>query len=184
MPPAFKVCAGGLNASTTLTGVTSMLASEIGRRSFDSFTAQRLLEVLFAEALRAHQRDTDARAPGWFTGLADPKIAEALRSIHATAHESMSVAGLAAGVALSPSRFAARFKETMGETVMEYAGRWRANLACRLLAETDESLSVIAGKTGFGSLAAFSKAFKAKLGSAPATWRAMYRAQQVQAGSI
>ena len=51
---------------------------------------------------------------------------------------------LAARVALSPSRFAARFRETMGESVMAYVGRWRLNVACRLLRETESPLDRIA----------------------------------------
>ena len=175
LPAMFKVSAGGTRASSALAGVAALLASEIGRRSRNSFTAQRLLEVLCAEAVRAYQVDTPVVSAGWFRGLADPKIAEAIRRVHAEPGDSFTVQSLASGVALSPSRFAARFREAMGESVMDYVGRWRANIACRLLLETELPLADIGGKVGYESVAAFGKAFKSRLGAAPATWRAGQR---------
>ena len=178
LPPAFKVSAGDQSNAATLTGVSALLTVEIDRQSRDSFTAQRLLEVLFAEALRAYQRATLATAPGWFRGLADPKIAQAIQYIHARPSARFDVATLADSVALSPSRFAARFRTVMGESVMEYAGRWRTNIACRMLVETDASLGSIGHMVGYTTDAAFSKAFKARLGVAPARWRAKQKAKQ------
>lgn len=42
---------------------------------------------------------------------------------------------------LCAARFAARFRETTGDSVMGCLGRWRANVACRLLCETDRPAS-------------------------------------------
>lgn len=132
-------------------------------------------ETGIAEALRAYQPDAAPDAAGWFRGMADAKLADAIRRIHAEPGEAFSVERPASGVAPSPSRFAARFRAAMGESVMDYVGRWRANVACRLLAETELPLARIAATIGYASVPAFSKAFKARVGAAPAAWRSTAR---------
>ncbi len=171
LPSALKVPAGGGEASPALVGVVEMLAAECGRRSRNGFTAQRLLEVLCAEAIRSFQQSQRDQAAGWFRGLADPKISEAVRQVHSDPGADWSVDDLAARVALSPSRFAARFRENMGESVMSYVSRWRVNVACRLLRETEASLERVAERVGYDSVPAFSRAFKAQIGRPPAQWR-------------
>lgn len=171
LPAALTVAAAGAGASPALAGAAAMLAAECGRRSRNGFTAQRLLEVLCAEAIRAYQHSRSDEQANWFRGLSDPKVSEAVRCVHAEPGADWGVEALAARVALSPSRFAARFRETMGESVMDYVGRWRANVACRLLRETELPLEEVASRVGYGSAPAFSRAFKAQLGRAPAQWR-------------
>jgi hypothetical protein len=80
LPPALKGPAVGAEASPALAGAAAMLAAECGRRSRNGFTAQRLLEVFCAEAIRSFQQSQRARDAGWFRGLADPKISEAVRT--------------------------------------------------------------------------------------------------------
>ena len=171
LPRMLKVPAGGETARPALCGVAALLTLELGHRSRDGFTAQRLLEVLCAEAIRAFQATGGEHRPGWFRGLADPKIAEALRGIHEAPAADWSVEALAGRVALSPSRFAARFRETCGESAMGYVASWRANVASRLLRDSDLPLAEIAERVGYRSLPAFSRAFKAKIGVPPAQWR-------------
>jgi AraC-like DNA-binding protein len=176
LPPALKVVAGGPGANPALAGAATMLAAECARRSGNGFTAQRLLEVLCAEAIRSFQLEHREAAASWFRGLSDPKVAQAVREVHADPGADWSVDRLAAAAALSPSRFSARFRETLGESVMDYVARWRANVACRLLRETDLALDEVALRVGYASAPAFSRAFKARLGCPPAQWR---RARQV-----
>jgi len=94
-----------------------------------------------------------------------------VRHVHSRPGADWSVEALAARVALSPSRFAARFREAMGEAVMVYVGRWRANVACHLLRETDLPLGEVAARVRYESVPAFSRAFKAQTGLPPAQWR-------------
>lgn len=171
LPPVLALPAGP-GAAPTLARVAEMLGAALGQPRRNDFTTQRLLEMLCAEVIRAHRVAQAAAAPGWFAGLSDAKVAAALGRIHAAPAEAWSVEALAGGVALSPSRFAARFRAAMGESVMGYVGRWRANLACRLLEETDLPLPEIGLRVGYESLAAFSRAFKAQAGVPPARWRA------------
>ena len=172
LPPVVKVATGDAAFSPMLAGVAWMLAHEVDRQALGGFTAARVIELFCAESIRAYQHTTGTEQAGWFKGLADPRIAEALRRIHAAPGEPWSVEALAASAALSPSRFAARFKQVMGRSLMNYVAAWRANVACRLLRESKLALGEIAGRVGYESLPAFSRAFKSHLGQAPAAWRA------------
>jgi AraC-like DNA-binding protein len=172
LPPVVKVVTSDATFSPMLAGVAWMLAHELDRGALGGFTAARVIELFCAEAIRAFQRTAGANGAGWFKGLADARISEAIRRIHAAPSEPWSVDSLAAAVALSPSRFAARFREMMGRSVMSYVAAWRANVACRMLRESKLGLGEIAGRVGYESLPAFSRAFKAQLGQAPAAWRA------------
>lgn len=171
LPGMFKVSGEGNRAAPALAGAMALLTSELLRSGGGDFTARRLLEVICADAIRAWVSAHEHTPQGWLRGLQDPKIATALRAIHAAPSQAWSVDTLAAHVSLSPSRFAARFREATGETVMGYVGRWRANLASRLLRESDAPMKFIADLVGYENFPAFSRAFKAHLGVGPAAWR-------------
>jgi AraC-like DNA-binding protein len=82
---------------------------------------------------------------------------------------------MADSVAMSASRFAARFRENTGRSAMAYVASWRMNIACRRLREGDVGLAALAAEIGYQDVAAFSRAFKAHLGLSPAHWRAQHR---------
>jgi AraC-like DNA-binding protein len=172
LPSVVKVSTGDEARYPALAGAVALLLAELGRGGGGGFTISRLLEIFCAEAFRAEQTATAEGRPSWFRGLADPKISEAIRMIHADPGRGWTVDALAKRVALSPSRFAARFRETTGESVMRYVAVWRANVACRFLRESEMSLSEVAHRVGYESLPAFSRAFKEQLGMPPAAWRA------------
>jgi AraC-like DNA-binding protein len=173
LPPVLLCTTSGPGANPMLERVTEMLAMEVQApdRRIGSFTCARLLEIFCAEIIRAHMADLGSSKAGWFRGLADPKIAKALARIHADPAVQWSVESLAEIAALSPSRFAARFRDAIGETAMTYVTRWRMNLACRLLRESDMPIENVAAKVGYANSAAFSRAFKHCLGLSPARWR-------------
>lgn len=172
LPPVVTLSTQDRSLSPMLAGVAWMLAHEIDQGTFGGFTAARLLELFYAEAVRAYRRGEGAQRTGWLKGLADPRIGAAIRRVHADPAHAWTVPALAAAAALSPSRFAARFRAATGQSVMGYVARWRANVACRLLRESSRPLAEIAEHVGYDSLPAFSRAFKAQLGRPPAAWRA------------
>ena len=180
LPPVVKVSTTDSSFSPMLAGVAWMLAHELDRRALGGFTAARVIELFCAESIREFQRSTGHEQASWFRGLADPRVSEAMRCIHAAPKDRWTVERLAACVALSPSRFAARFRTVTGRSVMGYVSAWRANLACRLLREPGLGVAEIAELVGYESLPAFSRAFKAQLGQSPASWRAARRASTAQ----
>ena len=72
---------------------------------------------------------------------------------------------------MSRSAFAARFSELVGESAMHYVARWRMHLATTWLREDDSALGELAGRLGYRSEAAFSRAFKRVVGVAPGAMR-------------
>ncbi|HYJ10368.1 MAG TPA: AraC family transcriptional regulator, partial [Polyangiaceae bacterium] len=95
----------------------------------------RLIEVLLVEALRASTRD-DA-PPGLLRGLADPRLAPALRQMHRQIARSWTVSELTKAAALSRSTFFERFSRTVGLPPMEYLLAWRMAVAKNLLRKRD-----------------------------------------------
>ncbi len=138
----------------------------------------RLLEVLLIEALRSSQ-DPDAgahAAPGLLRGLADARLAMALRSLHAHPAAPWSMASLAREAALSRSSFFERFRREVGVAPMQYLLSWRMALAKRLLLREQASLVEVAQQVGYSSASTFSVAFSRHVGLPPSLFAQHQRA--------
>lgn len=125
----------------------------------------RLVEILIIEALRANQGE--AAPQGLLRGLADTRLAEAMRQIHADPARHWTVDELAKTSALSRSSFFERFTRAIGMPPMEYLLAWRMALAKDMLQRQDLALAKIAEKVGYGSASAFSTAFSRHVGLPP-----------------
>jgi AraC-like DNA-binding protein len=125
----------------------------------------RLLEVLMIEALRS-AADT-AASPGLLRGLADGRLAAAIRRMHENPTEDWTVEALAREAALSRSAFFDRFRRAMGVAPMEYLLSWRMALAKNLLRHSQAGMQEIAERVGYGSASAFSTAFTRFVGMPP-----------------
>jgi AraC-like DNA-binding protein len=78
---------------------------------------------------------------------------------------------LAREAGVSRSVLAERFAELMGMPPMHYLASWRMQIAAGLLSGGTTNIATIANETGYGSEAAFSRAFKKMVGMPPAAWR-------------
>jgi AraC-like DNA-binding protein len=176
LPPVVHATLSRSGELHNLSGVARLLTDEIERSaSGSSYVIERLLEVLCAEAVRAHIEDAPSQDVGWFRGIKDPVVGRAIAAIHASPGDDWSVSRLASQVAMSPSRFAARFSESLGASPMVYVTRWRMNVACRKLVASRLAVDQIAADVGYESPAAFNRAFKKLVGLPPAAWRARER---------
>ena len=72
---------------------------------------------------------------------------------------------------MSRSAFAARFSELVGAPAMQYLLHWRMHLAATWLREQDTGLGELAGRLGYRSEAAFSRAFRRIVGISPGAAR-------------
>lgn len=135
------------------------------QRSGRELVLTRLVEVLLIEALRATaSRGAD---PGLLGGLADPRIARALRHMHDDPARSWTVEQLARKAALSRSGFFDQFTRSVGRTPMDYLLTWRMALAKDLLRQSDLGLDQVAERVGYSSASTFSTAFTRHVGMAP-----------------
>jgi AraC-like DNA-binding protein len=125
----------------------------------------RLLEVLLIEALRSSAGT--AASPGLVRGLADGRLAPAIRRMHEGPADSWTVAQLAKEGALSRSAFFERFNRTVGVAPMEYLLAWRMALAKNLLLRPEVRVAEVAVRVGYSSASTFSVAFTRHVGMPP-----------------
>ncbi|MGE0500304.1 MAG: AraC family transcriptional regulator [Rhizobiaceae bacterium] len=129
------------------------------------FVLARLVELMLIESLRATQAEN---APaGLLRGLADARLAAAMRHMHGDPAYPWTVAELARRVALSRSAFFERFSRAVGLPPMEYLLAWRMALAKDLLRRGGVALAEVAERVGYGSASAFSTAFSRHVGLPP-----------------
>lgn len=131
----------------------------------------RLAEVVLVQIVRGHLASLDSSANGFLAALADRQIGTALTLIHQRPDLAWTVQELAARVAMSRSAFAARFTRLVGEPPLHYVARWRMQKAKSLLREGHATIGEVAEAVGYESEAAFSKAFKRAVGTAPGAYR-------------
>ncbi|MCK9685555.1 AraC family transcriptional regulator [Scleromatobacter humisilvae] len=124
----------------------------------------RLLEVLLIEALRSV--GTNA-SPGLVRGLADGRLAAAIRGMHERPTHAWTVAELARQAALSRSTFFERFSREVGVAPMAYLLAWRMALAKDLLRRDGARMAEIAERVGYSSASTFSVAFTRHVGRPP-----------------
>jgi AraC-like DNA-binding protein len=128
----------------------------------------RLLEVLFIEALRS-TAGTNA-SPGLVRGLADPRLADAIRGMHDRPAHAWTVAELAKESALSRSTFFDRFSRAVGVAPMQYLLAWRMALAKDLLRRDKGNVAEVAERVGYSSASTFSVAFTRQVGQPPSEY--------------
>ncbi len=172
LPDVMKFSVANPTDYPRLYGVVNLLVQEFRHQAVGNrYIVQRYLEILCAEAIRSHLESLPEHSTGWLSALKDPLIGRTIEAIHTQPGYAWSVKSLAEMVAMSPSRFAARFTQTLGESPMAYVSRWRMYTASQMLENSQQSIEQIANAVGYESLAAFSRAFKRQVGLPPATWR-------------
>lgn len=131
----------------------------------------RLGELMFVEVIRRCLGELPDAPQGWPAGLRDPVVARALALMHRRPEQRWTLASLARAVAASRSGLAERFTDSMGEPPIQYLTRWRLQLGANLLRDEPLNIDNIAHRVGYGSGAAFSRAFRRVVGMTPTEWR-------------
>ncbi|HGE8465234.1 AraC family transcriptional regulator [Serratia nevei] len=149
-----------------LTTLVQLLGDECNaHRPARDVVLARLLEVLFVEALRSTAGATASL--GLLHGLADERLAIAIRRMHEFPGQSWTADQLAKEAALSRSAFFQRFRRVMGMAPMEYLLAWRMALAKNLLKYSKCSIDEVAERLGYSSVNTFSVAFTRYVGLPP-----------------
>ena len=152
-----------------LTTLVELLSGEArADRPGRAVVLARLLEVLLIEAFRATVGP--AAAPGLLRGLADDRLAVALRRMHADPTRPWTVRELAREAALSRSTFFERFGREVGVAPMEYLLGWRMAIAKDLLRSDRVSVGEVAQHVGYSSSSTFSVAFARQVGASPTAY--------------
>jgi AraC family transcriptional activator of mtrCDE len=139
-------------------------------RSARQTVLDRLAEVLFVYVLR-HEIDRGAIHGGFLAALADSRLRSVLKAIHAEPGTHWTLARLARVANLSRTALAAHFHATVGIPPMQYLAEWRMHLAAQRLRGGTRSVAAVANELGYGSEAAFRRAYKRILGTGPVVTR-------------
>ena len=124
-----------------------------------------LARALFIEYLRSYEvatPDDEYRSP-----LSDPVVYQALQHVHEDPGRDWSSEELAGAVGLSRATFYRRFTAMIGLAPAKYLARWRLLQAQLLLGAGTHGVNEVAELFGYGSAAAFSRAFKRYAGAPP-----------------
>lgn len=130
----------------------------------------RLSDILVIQAIRTWIEDDPESQTGWLRGLRDPQISRVISLMHEYPARPWTLGSLAAEAAMSRSAFADRFTRIVGEPAMAHLTRWRMHLAQERLAD-GVAVSELAGRLGYDSIPAFSRAFKRVNGVPPSAAR-------------
>jgi AraC-like DNA-binding protein len=171
LPRTIHVRPAGADDGVISQFVKLALAELGARRSGSASVLSHLSELLFVEVVRRHLESLPAGQVGWLAGLGDEQIGQALGKLHEDPSHPWSLEELAGQVGISRSVLAERFTHLVGVPPMQYLAQWRIQLASTLLSTTAMGLAQLAGRVGYGSEAALSRAFKRWVGVSPAHWR-------------
>ena len=172
LPPVVHFTALRVREHPALSTTVTLLTSELDRPGPGSDAlVQNLLDALFVYLNREWSVEAQVGGFSWLTALGNAPLSRALGRMHAAPSAPWTVETLARVAKMSRATFARRFTLYMGEPPLGYLTRWRMILAAKMLSEGDISVAEVAGKVGYDSEFAFSRAFKRHRGSAPTAFR-------------
>ena len=130
----------------------------------------RLIDLLWILGERARSRGLRPLASVGFQGETDPGDEERMTRIWnfigQRLGEPIYLKEVARAACLSETAFERYFRTRTGRTFVDFVNELRIGRACRLLADTDKSITEIAFSCGFENLANFNRQFRARLESA------------------
>jgi AraC-like DNA-binding protein len=136
--------------------------------------AQQLAYMMLVQTLRLHLAEGLAGGVGWLFALADQQMSAAISAMHSNPAHPWTVQQLAERASMSRSVFALKFKQTVGDSPMEYLTRWRMLLAADRLVNSADNIAAISLSLGYESESAFSTAFKRVMGCSPRKYSHTY----------
>ncbi|MFL6603640.1 MAG: cupin domain-containing protein [Steroidobacteraceae bacterium] len=138
---------------------------------------QRLSEVLFISAVRAHvQNAQHSPEQGVLAAMADQRLGAALSSMYGDPARNWTLADLANTANLSRSAFAARFKTVVGQSPLDFLTQHRMHKAGELIS-SGLSIAEVANRVGYDSQISFARAFKRLMGRTPGAFRRRFASQ-------
>lgn len=85
--------------------------------------------------------------------------------------EEITIEALARQVGMNPASLCRYYKQRTGKTIFNTLAEIRVGCACKLLVETDLTVSEIAWRSGFRNQAHFNKQFRQVRGMTPTEYR-------------
>ncbi len=173
LPPLVHISGVERVANGRMQTTLDMLAAEAREPSpGGEAVITRLADILIVQTIRWWIASEPGDGRGIVAALKDPQIGRAILAVHRDPGKRWTVAALADCAAMSRSAFSERFTRLVGTTAMRYVSRLRMQHAIAGLKGGDtRSLAQMALDLGYGSEAAFNRAFKSMVGVAPGSLR-------------
>jgi len=171
LPPVIKSGKEGGDTTWLSEFIRLAMVESSTRRAGGEGVLSKLTELMFIEVVRRYLESLPPGQLGWLAGLRDPFVGKALSLMHGAPARAWTIEALAKEAGASRSVLAERFAELVGLPPMHYLANWRMQIAAGLLSGGTTNIATIAAETGYGSEAAFSRAFKKMVGLPPAAWR-------------
>jgi transcriptional regulator GlxA family with amidase domain len=156
----------------TAAGVTSGidLALSLVEDDHGTEAAQTVARYLVMY-LRRPGGQTQFAAPVWMPRARRTPIRDVQEAIEAEPGGAHSIPELARRAAMSPRHFTRVFTDEVGEAPGAYVERIRTEAARRQLEESDDTVTAIAARCGFGSAETLRRNFVRRLGISPDQYR-------------
>lgn len=166
-----------LSYSDSLQNCLHLISLELEKPALGSENIiNSLLDVMFNLILRRILENQPDK--NWGNTFKDPIMLKALQVMHNEPDKDWTVEELAQEVGLSRSGFALKFKQSLGDTPLNYLTTLRIFKATKLLNTTDYTLEKIANLIGYKDAFSFSKTFKRLVGLSPKTFREKNEAEK------
>lgn len=107
-----------------------------------------------------------------FRSSDEPLLAAVFDVIELRYHQPISLADVAAELALTAGHLTTVVRRKTGRTVQQWIAQRRMRQARLLLTETDLTVAAISGRVGYPDVSYFIKRFRADHGVSPGQWRA------------
>ncbi|GLK65326.1 AraC family transcriptional regulator [Paracoccus kondratievae] len=171
MPHAMSV-GSLLESQSGMHGILAAMETEMAQdRPGSAGVLARLADVVAALIVRGWIECGCDQASGVITALRDPRLARVLVELHKEPGRNWDVPMMADLMGVSRSVFSERFAEIVGVSPLRYLTDLRMRIAAQWLGQEGSSVADVAFRLGYGSQAAFTRAFKRVIGVSPGARR-------------
>lgn len=150
---------------------TILFEQSVPREWSEAVVIAQTLLVLSQLKRRASSQSTGTPRPQEVAVLA--RVQNYLRELASTFHEPESNEIAAARLSMSAKTLTAYFRQLTGKSRQQYVQELRIEHACRLLAESEESVASVSFACGFEDLSTFFRAFRSERKMSPNQWRTL-----------
>ncbi|HEV2376861.1 MAG TPA: AraC family transcriptional regulator [Streptosporangiaceae bacterium] len=172
LPPVLHMNSRSADITTWLEPVFALVRQEVDSTAPGAQAIfAKLADVFLSQALRTYLAGAEQTGLLLPQQAIDTQIAPAMAALHDRPGANWTLAELSGLAGMSRTLFAARFRTTVGESPMRYLARIRLGQAAGYLTTTKLSVEAIARRTGYGTDASLSKAFKREFGTSPGQYR-------------
>jgi len=162
-----------INDEEAITNTAQLIFSEaFAEQHGRQIMINRLCDIFVLQMLRSVINSGTVEL-GLIAAQSHPSLSPLIQSLKANPEQEWSVDDMAESVAMSRSKFALLFKETVGQSPMEYVTQLRMVMAQGLLKQ-QRPVGLVANDVGYENASSLAKVFKKHFGVTPKQWIKAY----------